>query len=317
VRKIDLPKKVTLVEVSPRDGLQSEPVVVPTDKKVELITRLIEAGVPKIEVTSFVSPSWVPQLADAAEVLTQVAHHPNTSFQVLVPNEKGYDRAHATGLVKEISMVVAATETLNRINVNMTITDSMRNVEAIAAKAQADGIRLRGSIGVAFVCPHEGRVSCEQSARLADRFFELGAAEVALADTLGAATPDHVYELFSRVKDRWPDRTVAGHFHDTHQRALANIFAAMQAGVDVFDASVGNLGGCQFTKGAKGNVATERVVHMLDAMGIETGIDYARLLQVAVFAQSLVIPGPSSRPDESVASDKESGEVLCSSEFIT
>jgi hydroxymethylglutaryl-CoA lyase len=296
--------------------------VVPTEKKVELINGLISAGVPKIEVTSFVSPTWVPQLADAEEVLARIAHHTNTSFQVLVPNEKGYDRARATGLVKEISVVVAATETLNRKNVNMSIQDSMRNVEAIAAKAQADGVRLRGSIGVAFVCPHDGRVPCEQSARLADRFFELGADEVALADTLGAATPDHVYELFSRVKDRWPDRTLAGHFHDTQQLALANIVAAMQVGVDVFDSSVGNLGGCQFTKGAKGNVATERVVYTLKAMGIETGIDYDRLVQVAVFAQSLVRPvspadSGASGKNSDTAEEETSTELLCSSEFIT
>ncbi|CAN5840750.1 hydroxymethylglutaryl-CoA lyase [soil metagenome] len=290
MRRITFPKRVTLVDVSPRDGLQSEPVLVPTEGKVALINGLISAGVSKIEVTSFASPKWVPQLADAELVLSRVAHHVNTSFQVLVPNEKGYDRARATGLVKEITVVVAATETLNRKNVNMSIKDSMCHVEAIAKKAQADGVRLRGSIGVAFICPHEGRVSCEQSANIADLFFKLGADEVALADTLGAATPDHVYDLFARVKDLWPDRTLAGHFHDTHQLALANIVAAMQAGADVFDSSVGNLGGCQFTKGAKGNVATERVVFMLAGMGIETGIDYVRLVEVAAFAQSLVAP---------------------------
>ncbi len=279
-----------MVDVSPRDGLQSEPVLVPTKGKVALINALISAGVPKIEVTSFASPKWVPQLADAEQVLSKIAHHTKTSFQVLVPNERGYNRARATGLVKEITVVVAATETLNRKNVNMSIQDSMRHVEAIAAKAQADGVRLRGSIGVAFICPHEGRVPIEQSANLADLFFKLGADEVALADTLGAATPDHVYELFARVKDLWPDRTLAGHFHDTHQLALANIVAAMQAGAEVFDSSVGNLGGCQFTKGATGNVGTERVVYMLQGMGIETGIDYDRLVQVAAFAQSLVAP---------------------------
>ena len=316
---LTLPKTVTLVDVSPRDGLQSEPTMVPTEKKVELINGLISAGVPKIEVTSFVSPAWVPQLADAAEVLASIAHQANTSFQVLVPNEKGYDRARATGLVKEITVVVAATETLNRKNVNMSIEDSIRNVDAIAAKAQADGVRWRCSIGVAFVCPYEGRVPCEQSSRLADLFLSMGADEVALADTLGAATPDHVYELFSRVKDRWPDRTLAGHFHDTQQLALANIVAAMQAGVDVFDSSVGNLGGCQFTKGAKGNVATERVVYLMDAMGIETGIDYNRLIEVAAFARGLVtqVQRADDNGNGSATEDDEGPRELCSSEFIT
>jgi hydroxymethylglutaryl-CoA lyase len=300
VSVLNLPKRVTMVDVSPRDGLQSEPVFVPTEKKVELINALISAGLPKIEVTSFVSPKWVPQLADSEQVLARInqqgrqghlghhRHHHGTSFQVLIPNEKGYDRARETRLVKEITFVVAATETLNHNNVNMSIADSMRQFAAIAERARADGMRVRGSLGVAFVCPHEGRVPREQSLSIADQFFKLGADEVALADTLGAATPDHVYDLFARVKDLWPDKALAGHFHDTRQLALANILAAMQAGADTFDSSIGGLGGCQFTKGATGNVATERVVYMLKGMGIETGIDYNRLLEVADWARSLV-----------------------------
>jgi hydroxymethylglutaryl-CoA lyase len=290
---MNLPKHVTIVDVSPRDGLQAEPVLVPTEKKVALVNALISAGLPKIEVTSFVSPRWVPQLADAEQVLSSINHGHQTAFQVLIPNERGYDRARATGLVKEVTFVVAATETLNRKNVNMSVADSMRQFAAIAEKARADGVRVRGSIGVAFVCPHEGRVPREQSAGLADQFFKLGADEVAMADTLGAATPDHVYDLFAGVKDLWPEKALAGHFHDTQHLALANILAAMQAGADVFDAAVGNLGGCQFTKGATGNVATERVVYMLKGMGIETGIDYDRLVEVARLARSIVAPQPS------------------------
>jgi len=289
---MNLPKRVTIVDVSPRDGLQSEPILVPTEKKVGLVNALVSAGVPKIEVTSFVSPKWVPQLADAEAVLAQINRDGGAAFQVLIPNEKGYDRARQTG-VKEISLVVAATETLNRKNVNMSVADSMRQFATIVEKAKADGVRVRGIIGVAFVCPYEGRVSCERSAGLADQFFKLGADEVALADSLGAATPDHVYDLFARVKELWPDKSLAGHFHDTQQLALANLLAAMQAGVDVFDAAVGNLGGCQFTKGATGNVATERVVYMLKGMGIETGIDYDHLVEVARLARSIVAPQPS------------------------
>ena len=285
---LNLPKRVTIVDVSPRDGLQSEPVFVPTEKKIELINSLISAGIPKIEVTSFVSPRWVPQLADAEQVLTGINHDSATSFQVLIPNEKGYDRARATRLTREITVVVAATETLNRKNVNMSIADSMRQVATICAKAKADDVRVRGSIGVTFVCPYEGRVPEEKPLSIAEKFFRLGADEVALADTLGAATPDHVYDLFARVKDRWPDKALAGHFHDTRQLALANIVAAMQAGADVFDTSVGGLGGCQFTKGATGNVATEFVVYMLNGMGIETGIDYERLLEASKMARAIV-----------------------------
>jgi hydroxymethylglutaryl-CoA lyase len=285
---VTLPKRVTIVDVSPRDGLQSELVFVPTSKKIELINRLASAGIPKIEVTSFVSPKWVPQLADAEEVLAGINHHDGTSFQVLIPNEQGYERARRTRLLKEITFVVAASESLNRRNVNMSISDSMRQFAVIASQARQDGVRVRGTIGVAFVCPYEGRVPVDQTAGITDQFFNLGADEVALADTIGKATPDHVYELFARVRDKWPDLPVAGHFHDTQQLALANIFAAMQAGADTFDSSVGGLGGCQFTSGATGNIASERVVYLLKGMGIETGIDYEALLEVSRFARSMI-----------------------------
>ncbi len=285
---MNLPKRVTIVDVSPRDGLQSESVLVPTAKKLALIEALIACGIPKIEVTSFVSPKWVPQMADAEQVLTGVNHHTETRFQVLVPNLKGYERARQTGVLKEICFVVAATESLNRANVNMSIADSMRQFAAIAEQAKPDGVRVRGTLGVAFVCPHEGIVPIAQAAKIIDEYFRLGADEVAIADTLGAATPDHVYHLFAQVKEKWQDKPLAGHFHDTQQMALANIFAALQAGAAMFDAAVGNLGGCQFTKGAKGNVATERVVYMLREMGIETGIDYDKLIETANLARGLV-----------------------------
>jgi hydroxymethylglutaryl-CoA lyase len=285
-----LPKRVTIVDVSPRDGLQSESLLVPTSRKIELINLLASAGIPKIEVTSFVSPKWVPQLADAAEVLAGINHNDGASFQVLIPNEQGYERARRTGLLKEITFVVAASESLNRRNVNMSIDDSMRQFAAIASRARQDGVRVRGTLGVAFVCPYEGRVPASQATDITDRFFRLGADEVALADTIGAAMPDQVYGLFARVKDKWPELSVAGHFHDTQQLALANILAAMQAGADTFDSSVAGLGGCQFTSGATGNVATERVVYLLNGMGIETGIDYSRLLEVSRFARAVVDP---------------------------
>ena len=277
------------MDVSPRDGLQSEPVFVPTEKKVALIESLIRAGLQRIELTSFASPKWVPQMADAEAVLQAVVpRYPEIQFEVLLPNLKGYERAVATGLVKQIGYVVAATETLNTKNVNMSVAASMQQFGALAEKAKAAGLRVRGTIGVAFVCPYEGRVAMEQVQRLADEYFQMGADEVCLADTVGRATPNHVYELFARMKDRWPDKPLAGHFHDTQQLALANIFAALQAGADVFDSSVGNLGGCQFAAGATGNVATERVVYMLSGMGITTGIDDEQLRTTADFARSLL-----------------------------
>jgi hydroxymethylglutaryl-CoA lyase len=276
------------MDVSPRDGLQSEAVFVPTEKKIGLINKLIAAGVRHIEATSFVSPKWVPQMADAEAVFAAVGSQEGVTIEVLVPNEKVYDRAKATGLLKEVGFIVGATESLNQKNVNMSVADSMRQFAAIAEKAKTDGVNVRGTIGVSFVCPYEGRVPIERTLALASEYFNLGADEVCIADTVGRATPDHVYELFARVRDRWPDKPLAGHFHDTHQHALANTFAALQAGVAIFDAAVGNLGGCQFAKGATGNVATERVVYLLNGMGIETGIDYDRLLEAARFARSLV-----------------------------
>jgi hydroxymethylglutaryl-CoA lyase len=276
-----LPRQVTVVDVSPRDGLQSEPLIVPTAKKVRLVNALIEAGLPKIEVTSFVSPKRVPQLADAEEVLRQINHDTRAGFQVLIPNMKGYERARATGRVKEVGFVVAATESVNRRNVGMSVADSLAEFAEIARAARSDGVRVRAYLSVAFVCPHEGRIPVARAAELTDELFTLGADEVAPSDTLGAAAPNHVYELFSRVKDKWPDKPLAGHFHDTHQLALANILAAMQAGATIFDSSISGLGGCQFTEGATGNVATERVVFMLHAMGVETGVDYERLKALA------------------------------------
>jgi hydroxymethylglutaryl-CoA lyase len=279
------------MDVSPRDGLQSEPVFVPTGNKIKLIEALVAAGVRRIEATSFVSPRWVPQMADAEAVLKAVvAQHPEVTFDVLLPNEKGYDRARATGLLKEAGFVVAATETLNLKNVNMSVADSMKQFAAIAARAKADGVKMRGTIGVAFVCPYEGVVPREQTVALANQYFELGADEVCVADTIGRAAPNRVYDVVAAIKDRWPDNPLAGHFHDTYKMALTNIFAAMQAGAEIFDAAVGNLGGCQFAKGATGNVSTEQLVYLLNGMGIETGIDYERIVAAGQMARRLVAP---------------------------
>jgi hydroxymethylglutaryl-CoA lyase len=283
-----LPAKVTVVDVSPRDGLQAIKTFIDTKDKVRLINGLISAGISKIEATSFASPKWVPQLADAEHVMESINESKGTTFRVLVLNEKGYERARRTGRVREITFVIAATETLNQKNVNMSIADSMRQFASIAGLARADGVRSRSIIGVAFVCPHEGRVPCAKVSELIEQLFTAGAAEVTLADSLGAATPDHVFELFAQVKETFPEKSFAGHFHDTHNLALANTVAAMKAGVDTFESAVGELGGCQFTAGARGNVGTERLVNMLHGLGIETGIDYSRLLEVSKYARQLV-----------------------------
>jgi hydroxymethylglutaryl-CoA lyase len=282
------PEKVIVVDVSPRDGLQAVANFIETKDKLTLIDGLISAGIPKIEVTSFVSAKWVPQLADAEQLIQSLKESRGTSFTVLVLNEHGYERARRTGRVREITFVVAATETLNQKNVNMSIADSMRQFASIAKSARADGIRLRGIIGVAFVCPHEGRVPPTTISEVTEHLFNAGAEQVTLADTLGAATPNDVFELFVKVKEMFPQKSFAGHFHDTQNLALANIRAAMKAGVDTFESAVGELGGCQFTAGARGNVSTERLVKMLHANGIKTGVDYSRLLEVATYARQLV-----------------------------
>ena len=292
---LTLPKQVTIMDVSPRDGLQSEPVFVPTEKKIALIEQLVAAGVRKIEATSFVSPKWVPQMADAEAVLQAVvAQHPDVTFEVLLPNEKGYDRAIATGLVKEVGFVVAATEALNLKNVNMSVADSLKQFAAIAARAKTDGVSVRGTIGVAFVCPYEGAVPPTRVLEIVDEYFNAGADEVCIADTIGRALPNRVYDLFAAVKDKHPGKPLAGHFHDTYKMALTNIFAAMQAGADIFDSAVGNLGGCQFAKGATGNVSTEQLVYLLNGMGIETGVNHERIVEAGRWGRELLAPPPQT-----------------------
>ncbi len=286
--KLSLPASVTIMDVSPRDGLQAIETFIPTEKKIELIDTLVSTGLRRIEAASFVSPQWVPQMADAEAVLQAIAaKHPDIYFEVLIPNEKGYARARATKLLKHAGFVIGATESFNTKNVNMSIGDSLSQFAMIAHNAKVDGVRIRGTISVAFVCPYEGRVPREKTIALADMYFQLGADEVCLADTIGRAAPNHVYDVAAAIKDRHPDKALAGHFHDTFGHSLANIFASMQAGVDIFDASAGNLGGCPFAKGATGNVATERVVHMLSGMGIETGINLQKMIEAGKTARAI------------------------------
>jgi hydroxymethylglutaryl-CoA lyase len=284
---MNFPKRVQIVDVGPRDGLQNIQTTVPTEQKVALINGLTRAGVKRIEATSFVHPKWVPQLADAEQVLAQVERPAGVKLMALIPNVRGYDRAKSSRGVDEVALVVTASETMNQRNVNMTIDDSLGQFQAIIERAKSDGVGVRGSIGTAFGCPYEGYVPPERVVEIAEHLFAIGADEVMLADTIGCANPAQVYDLFSRVKDRWPDRPIAAHFHDTRHLALANALAALQAGVDIYDASVGGLGGCPFTPTGAGNAATERLVFMLHEMGVETGIDYAALQEVAEFAGGL------------------------------
>ncbi len=283
---MDLPKKVEIMDVSPRDGLQMLPNFVPTADKVELIERLKNCGFRRIEAVSFVSPKHVPQMADAKEVLKVIGDDPDIDEVGLALNERGLNDAIAAG-VNWITYVIAATETMSKKNANTTIVDGVEMCKKAIKLGHENGIKVRGSIAVCWVCPYEGDVPKERVLKITEELAEAGADEIAFNDTVGRAVPNDVYELCKRAKEQFPEYHFAAHFHDTFFTALANIYAAMTAGWDIFDSSVGGLGGCPFSPGASGNVATEKVVWMLHKMGIETGIDYEKLKEMAEFAQQI------------------------------
>ena len=276
---MDFPKKVTIVEVGPRDGLQNEKEFVATDTKVELVNRLVEAGAPKIEAASFVSPKWVPQMADATEVMQGIERNPKVVYAALTPNIRGLEGALANG-VNEVVIFGAASEAFSQKNINCSIAESIERFRDVARLAKEAGVLLRASISTSFGCPYQGEVSVESVLDITKRMQDLGSDEIDIADTIGVATAAHVYEVMSKVTEIVPKERVAGHFHDTYGQALANILASMQAGISIFHSSVAGLGGCPYAKGATGNVATEDVLYMLHGMGIETGVDLDKLVYV-------------------------------------
>jgi hydroxymethylglutaryl-CoA lyase len=280
---MELPKKVEIVEVSPRDGLQMLPGLVPTQEKVQLIEALSEAGFTRIEVTSFVSPKHVPQMADSNDVLNSIKH---LKFEkmALALNEKGYKRA-IDARVDWICYVLATTEQMSRRNANTTIADSIQVAKRCIKEAHDAGIKVRASIAVCWVCPYEGKVPKEKVLEITKELVE--ADEIAYNDTVGRAVPNEVYELCRMAKDSFPQVKFAGHFHDTNFTALANIYAAMIAGWDTFDSSIGGLGGCPFSPGASGNIATEKVLWMLNRMGIQTDIVSEKLAKPANLAKMI------------------------------
>lgn len=267
-----LPQAVDIVEVGPRDGLQNEPFFVDTGTKIELLNCLIETGLKRVEATAFVHPRWIPRLRDAAEVLAGVGRPPGVRLSVLVPNFEGYKRARAVG-IEEVNVVVSATESHNHKNVNCGIEDSLRHLQLIAEAAVRDGVLVRGSVAVSFGCPYEGRVEPEKVVGIAARLWEMGCHEVVLADTSGVANPVQVYNLFLSVREKVDGIGLAAHFHDARGLGMANVLAALQAGVVVFDCSVGGLGGCPYAPGAPGNIASETLVETLAEMNIKTGVD--------------------------------------------
>jgi hydroxymethylglutaryl-CoA lyase len=267
-----MPDTVRIVEVGPRDGLQNEKTLIPAAAKIELIDRLSATGLRSIEATSFVSPKWVPQLADAAEVYVGIAKRPGVRYPVLVPNEQGYERARAVG-VDEIAVFSAASEAFNRKNINAGIDESLQRFEPVMARANADGVAVRGYVSTVLGCPYQGDVPVADVVRVARALHAMGCYEVSLGDTIGVGTPSKAAAMLRAVAGEVPVAALAVHFHDTYGQALANILSCLDVGVRVVDAAVSGTGGCPYAKGASGNVASEDVVYMLHGMGIDTGID--------------------------------------------
>jgi isopropylmalate/homocitrate/citramalate synthase len=274
--KPSLPKQVHIVEVGPRDGLQNEAAIVPSETKAAFIVKLAEAGLTQIEVTSFVHPRVVPQLADAEAVVAQLPRIPGVVFSALVPNQRGLERAVSAG-IKRVAVFTGATETFTRKNIQMGVEESLEAFKPLIAEAAARGMTVRGYLSVCFVCPYEGRVNKQVVRDLTQRLLDLGVNQVAISDTIGAAVPTDVWETVGFVLESVPSDLIALHFHDTWGTALANVCAGLQLSVETFDASAGGLGGCPFAPGAAGNLATEDLVSMLHGMGIDTGVHLEKL----------------------------------------
>ncbi len=281
------PERVTITEVGPRDGLQNESRTIPLDQKIALIDRLSGSGLARIEAASFVRAEAIPQMANAAEVMAGIRREPGVTYIGLVPNEVGARNAIAAG-VDEISVVVSASESHNRANVNRSIAESLEAIRGVAALASEAGLPWAGYVSTAFGCPYEGAVDSAKVIEIARELREAGAYAVALGDTIGVGNPRQVFELVSRLRDEAPGVQMRLHFHDTRGMALANVVAAMEAGAAQFDGSIGGLGGCPYAPGASGNVATEDMVAMLHEMGVQTGVNLDALLDAAWFAEEII-----------------------------
>jgi hydroxymethylglutaryl-CoA lyase len=282
-----LPAEVTLYEVGPRDGLQNESRLIPTDDKVRFIDALSATGLPAIEITSFVNPKWIPQLADGAEVSRRIARKPGVVYSALVPNKQGLDAAMAAGM-KEVAVFMSASETHNKKNVNKTIAATLKAFEETVPPALAAGLRVRAYVSTVYGCPYEGAVDPNKAVELCAALRALGCYQVSLGDTIGVGTPRQVRDVLGRVLAAIPTPEVAVHFHDTRGTALANILVAIEMGVTTVDAALGGLGGCPYAPGASGNVATEDVVYMLEGMGVRTGVDLDKLVEASRLASTLV-----------------------------
>jgi len=280
---VSLPRAIEFVEVGPRDGLQNLPAPVPTVFKAEFIGRLLATGLPRVEATAFVHPRWVPQLADAEDVLAALGPDARPRLRALIPNRKGLARARRAQ-IGNVVVNIGATETFNQKNLNQSIAATLDELELLCREAKAAGIRVDGSISVAFGCPYEGPVALESLLGMARRLHALGIEELSIADTIGIADPRQVQQAFEALKRAVPEARLAAHFHDTRGMALANTLAALQAGVSVFEGSAGGIGGCPFAPGATGNVSSEDLLYMVERMGVHTGVDVPKLVAVARWA---------------------------------
>ena len=291
---ISFPKSVKIVEVGPRDGLQNEKGIVPAVAKIEFINLLSKTGLKTIEATSFVSPKWIPQLADAEEVFRGISRHPGIAYPVLVPNERGMERALACG-AQEIAVFTAASETFNQKNINCSIAESIERFKPVMAMATKAGVKVRGYVSTVIGCPYEGAIKPEAAARVAKELAAIGCYEISMGDTIGVGTPVKAQAMLAAAAAEVPMARLAVHFHDTYGQALANIHACLEMGVAVVDSSTSGLGGCPYAKGATGNVATEDVLFMLTGMGIETGVDMTKLLAAGAFISETLKRQPESK----------------------
>ena len=287
-------KAVKIVEVGPRDGLQNERGEVATAVKVELIERLADAGLQSVEATAFVSPKWIPQMADHTEVLERIRRKPGVSYPVLTPNLKGFEAARAAGAT-EVAIFGAASETFSKKNINCSIAESLDRFRPVVDAAKATHVKVRGYVSCVLGCPYEGEIKPERVADVASALYEMGCYEVSLGDTIGTGTPGKTKAMIEACAKRLPIEKLAGHYHDTYGQALANIYASLEMGVATFDASVAGLGGCPYAAGASGNVATEDVVYMLNGLGVRTGVDLDQLVDIGRWICGILGREPSSK----------------------
>ncbi|HKO68569.1 MAG TPA: hydroxymethylglutaryl-CoA lyase [Burkholderiaceae bacterium] len=294
-----LPQRAHIVDVGPRDGLQNEKQMIPSDVKVELVDRLTDAGFTAIEVTSFVSPKWVPQMSDAADVMARIGRKPGVTYSVLVPNAKGMEGALAAK-ADEIVVFAAASEAFSQKNINCSIDESIERFRPVTEQAQEHGIRIRGAISCALGCPYQGEVEPRAVAHVARRMKDIGVQHVGVADTIGTGTPENTKRVMHAVLGVYDLSDISGHFHDTYGMAAANVYACLELGISSFDSSIAGLGGCPYAKGATGNVATEDVLYLLNGLGIETGIDFAKAVATGQWISGILNRKAHSRAGNAV-----------------